>query len=142
MVSDVSFWRRLGAIFYDFLLIGASVFIVGGILSTIVAQVSGLGQITAGSTLARLLFLVEILMAFGLFGWFWTHGGQTLGMRAWKIRVVDENGQAINWQQAGMRFASSIVSWLALGVGFLISIFDENNLTWHDRLSRTYLVRV
>ncbi|MCB1639748.1 MAG: RDD family protein, partial [Thiothrix sp.] len=75
------------------------------------------------------------------FGWFWTHGGQTLGMRAWKIRVTDEYGRTLNWQQAFFRYTMAILSWLMLGVGFWIAIFDPQKLAWHDRLSRTRLIR-
>lgn len=142
MVSDVSFLRRLGAVFYDFLLIGASVFIVGGIVNTLIINAMGLPEVPVGSTLANLLFLLQVFMAFLLVGWFWTHGGQTLGMRAWKIRVVTEEGKTLNWQQSAMRFSVAIFSFLVAGVGFFIAIFDPQKLTWHDRFSRTYLIRV
>ena len=81
-------------------------------------------------------------MLFLLFGWFWTHGGQTLGMRAWKIRVVTHDGYQLNWQQAFFRFVAAFVSLLVLFVGFLIALFDSNKLGWHDRFSRTRLVRI
>jgi len=132
--------RRLGAIFYDALLIGSTVLIVGAIIATVMSQIIGTGRLAPDTTLSRLFFVIDMGLAFALFGWFWTHGGQTLGMRAWKIRVVDEHGQHLDWQQAFFRFVSAIVSWLALGVGFWIAIFDPEKLTWHDRFSRTYLV--
>lgn len=134
--------RRLGAIFYDSLLFGASVGIVGGIISTILSRIMGMESIPPGSALANSLFVLYVVLFFLLFGWFWTHGGQTLGMRAWKIRVVTNDGDALNWQQAFFRFSAALFSWAVFGVGFMIAIFDPEKKGWHDRFSRTRLIRV
>lgn len=142
MENKVSLARRMGAVLYDGLLIGGSIAIVGGILSTLLAHLLGLPYLIPGSVAARLMTVVYFAMAFGFFGWFWTHGGQTLGMRAWKIRVVTFNYQPINWQQAFFRYVAAVMSWLCLGVGFLAAWLDPERLTWHDRFSRTRLIRV
>ncbi len=142
MENKVSFARRLGAILYDGLLIGGSIAIIGGILSTVLAHLLGLNYLPPGSLAARLMTVMYFAMAFGFFGWFWTHGGQTLGMRAWKIRVVTFDNRPLNWQQAFFRYVTAIISWLFLGVGFLAALFDPEKLTWHDRFSRTHLIRV
>lgn len=139
--EPVSFLRRMAAIFYDTLLIGVSTAILGGILATLISHALNV-PLQSGSGLSNLLFIADLAIAFALFGWFWTHGGQTLGMRAWKIRVVTEQGHALDWQQAFFRFVGALFSWLALGVGYWIALFDPEKLTWHDRLSRTRLVRV
>lgn len=136
----VSFPRRMAAVFYDTLLIGITTAILGGIMATIVSQLFGV-SLHSGSPLSNALFLVDLLIAFALFGWFWTHGGQTLGMRAWKIKVVTDDGSAFVWTHAFFRYIGALFSWLALGVGFWIAIFDQQKFTWHDRLSRTHLVR-
>lgn len=136
----VSFPRRMAAVLYDTLLIGVTTAIIGGILATSVAQLGGI-ELHPGSRLSNLLFLLDLVIAFFLFGWFWTHGGQTLGMRAWKIKVVTDDGSPFLWPQAFFRYVGALFSWLALGVGFWIAIFDPQKLTWHDRFSRTHLVR-
>lgn len=136
------FLRRLGAMFYDAMLFGITMLFLGGIIATIVSSVLGLENIPAGSSLANALFVVNIALFFLLFGWFWTHGGQTLGMRAWKIRVVTAEGQPLDWQQAFFRFSAALFSLAAFGVGFLIAIFDPEKLGWHDRFSKTRLIRV
>lgn len=141
-VSDevVSFPRRMGAVLYDTMLIGVTTAIIGGILATTVAHVGGI-ELHPGSHLSNLLFLLDLVIAFFLFAWFWTHGGQTLGMRAWKIQVVTDDGSHFLWQHAFFRYVGALLSWLALGVGFWIAIFDPHQLAWHDRFSRTHLVR-
>ncbi len=140
--EPVGFMRRLGAIFYDSMLFGVSVGVLGGIISTIVSRMMGLESIPPGSAVANILFIVNLGLLFLLFGWFWTRGGQTLGMRAWKIRVVTNDGQPLNWQQAFFRFVAALFSWVFFAVGFLIAIFDAEKLGWHDRFSRTRLIRV
>ncbi len=140
--ETVSFPRRLGAMFYDSLLFGITVLLIGGIIATMVSRLMGLETIPAGSTMANALFVVNIMLFFLLFGWFWTHGGQTLGMRAWKIRVVTVDGYPLDWQQAFFRFSAALFSLAVFGVGFLIAIFDPDKLGWHDRFSKTRLVRV
>ncbi|MCB1619318.1 MAG: RDD family protein [Thiothrix sp.] len=136
----VTFPRRLAAMCYDSLLLGAIIIILGGALAALLARVLG-HDLVPGSLPARLMLLVYLAIGFAFFGWFWTHGGQTLGMRAWKIRVADDYGRTLNWQQAFFRYTMSIFSWLVLGVGYWIAIFDPERLAWHDRLSRTRLIR-
>ena len=128
--------RRLGAIIYDTVLAGFSVVIAAAIPAYAFTAVTG------AKVPDVIMILLYAALTYGFFGWFWTHGGQTLGMRAWKLRVVTNNGQAINWSQAQSRFLWAIASWGALGVGFLIALFDPEKLTWHDRFSHTRLVRI
>lgn len=128
--------RRLGAIFYDSLLLLAVLFVAGLPLPLIPESVR-LDPWVRYATLAYLL-----LVSFVFFGWFWTHGGQTLGMRAWRLRVISEDGEPVGWQRAGRRFAWSILSWAAAGLGFLWSLADRQRLAWHDRLSGTRLILV
>lgn len=142
MSNPVSFGRRMGAVLYDTLLVGGSLIIIGGILSTILARLLGVEYLVPGSLPARLMQLIYLAMAFAFFGWFWTHGGQTLGMRAWKIRVVDLNHNSLTWTQAGMRFLWSLISWMVFGLGYIWALFDPEKLTLHDRMSKTRLVRV
>jgi uncharacterized RDD family membrane protein YckC len=84
------------------------------------------------------VFLMAV--AFLYFGWFWAHGGQTLGMRSWRLRLVTADGSRVPWGQALVRFLGACVSWLALGAGFLWALVDPDRLTWHDRLSGTVIV--
>ncbi len=85
--------------------------------------------------------LYLLIATFLFFGGIWTHGGQTIGMRAWRIRVVRRDGERLRWRDAAVRFLGAIVSWGALGLGFLWSLFDRDQLTWHDRWSDTELRR-
>ncbi|MGZ5049848.1 MAG: RDD family protein [Methylobacter sp.] len=81
--------------------------------------------------------LYLLLVSFFFYAWFWTHGGQTLGLRAWKIKVLTQDMKPISWRQALIRFIAAILSWGALGLGFLWILIDKDRLSWHDRLSKT-----
>lgn len=125
--------RRLAAILYDSLLLAAVVFA----LTALVLPLTGGKAIAAGNWLYRAYLL---LGAFLFFAGFWTHGGQTLGMRAWRIKVQQSNGQMITWPQALLRFGFALVSWLPLGAGFWWALVDKQGKAWHDRLSATEIV--
>ena len=74
------------------------------------------------------------------FTWFWVHGGQTVGMRAWRLRVVSFDGERIGWRTAAIRFLLAIVSAAMLGLGYLWVLIDPERLAWHDRLSKSRVV--
>lgn len=72
-----------------------------------------------------LLSTVLLFALFGFFAKFWTHGGQTLGMQVWGVRVQNADGSAISLWQALLRFVVSIASWLCLGLGFFWVLIDK-----------------
>jgi len=72
----------------------------------------------------------------------WTHGGQTIGMRAWRLRVVSRGGLALRWPQALLRFGVALVSLGAFGIGFAWALFDSEIRTWHDLAAGTVMVRI
>jgi uncharacterized RDD family membrane protein YckC len=72
---------------------------------------------------------------------FWVRGGQTVGMRAWRIRVVPDDGARLGWLRAAARFAAGIVAAVPAGLGLWWSALDRNHRGWHDRWTRTRVVR-
>jgi uncharacterized RDD family membrane protein YckC len=72
----------------------------------------------------------------------WTRGGQTIGMRAWRLRVTRADGTRLAWPRALLRFSVSLVSLAALGIGFLWALFDQQQRTWHDIAASTQVVRL
>lgn len=79
-------------------------------------------------------------VCFVFYGWFWVHGGQTLGLRTWRLRVVRHDSTPITWRHAALRFAGAILSWAALGLGFLWIYVDPQRRAWHGHLSGTRVV--
>ena len=70
----------------------------------------------------------------------WRGGGQTLGMRPWKLRLVGVDGPPTA-QALARRYAVATLSLLLGGLGFWWAWFDRDRLTWHDRASGTRMVR-
>jgi uncharacterized RDD family membrane protein YckC len=125
-------WRRLGALLYDGLLLAA----IWMTLTLALVVVRG-APIPAG-TLSHQLLLAASSAAF--FIGFWTRGGQTLGMRAWRLRVERQSGQPLDLATAALRFAVGLTSAAMLGAGLLWLWIDRDRLTWHDRAAGTRVV--
>ena len=128
--------RRLAALFYDAWLI-AALWLIGATVDAFIRSALG-GTPGEGQHWALQLYLLLAPMVF--YCWFWTHGGQTLGMRAWRIRLVDEHGEAVDLRHAMLRCMWASLSLLPLGLGLLWVLFDRDHAAWHDRLSHTWLV--
>ena len=127
--------RRLAAIAYDTLLLTAVLFVATAAL----LPFSG-GEAVRPDHGWYTAYLVAV--SFGYFGWFWTHGGETLGMRSWRLRLVGTGTNGASWRQALVRFLGACFSWIAFGAGFFWMLVDPERLTWHDRISGTRIVDV
>ncbi|EGW55661.1 RDD family protein [Candidatus Endoriftia persephone] len=127
------FLRRLGAMFYDSLLLLAL------IMLSITLITLPLGMPEGNALLFFQLFLWEIIPLLFFTG-FWVHGGQTLGMRAWRLRLVRSDGLPPTWRDALRRHLAALFSLVTFGLGFLWILVDPNKLAWHDHLSATRLV--
>ncbi len=131
--SIAGFWRRVAALFYDGILLVGML-----ILATVPVLLLTGGQVVAPGNLAYQFYLFAVSCTF--FCVFWIRGGQTPGMRAWRLRVVADNGERIDGRRAIVRFVGSIVSLLAFGLGFFWILIDREHRAWHDRASRTRVV--
>jgi uncharacterized RDD family membrane protein YckC len=88
--------------------------------------------------LAYQLLLAAITATF--FIGFWLRGGQTLGMRAWRLRVERRSGGPLDPGTAVIRFAAGLVSTATLGVGLCWLWIDRDRLPWHDRWAGTRVI--
>ena len=129
--------RRLAAMFYDGLLMLAVVLLAVGLT----LPFSGGEAIGLRAGLTRTLLQLWVLgVMFAFFGGFWTHGGQTLGLTAWRMQVVLQDGSPLRWPDAALRFFWAIPSLGLAGLGLFWMVFDRERLALHDRLSGTRLV--
>ena len=130
-----NFGRRLGAIFYDLLLLIAMLMVAALPFVLIAGDTHKNFSTRSGFQ----LYLVAVI--FFYYTGFWIHG-QTLGLRTWKLRLVAANGGPVTWTLASKRFAAALLSIGCLGLGFLWALIDREKLAWHDRLSGTRLIRL
>jgi len=100
--------------------------------------------VTKGASLAHNPFFrtTLFLICFSFYAWFWLHGGQTLGMRAWKLRLQNKDGRPITIWQALLRFLVAIPSLAFAGLGFLWMLIDKDKMTLYDRFSESVIVRL
>jgi uncharacterized RDD family membrane protein YckC len=134
--SLAGFLRRFGAMFYDALLLLALLLL----MSFPYAFITG-GQ-RPGLVMHSLYQAYLLVISFLYYAWFWIHGGQTLGMRTWRIKLVRADGGPVTWSIALKRFSIALVSLLCLGLGFFWILLDRDKLAWHDRWSGTRVVRI
>jgi uncharacterized RDD family membrane protein YckC len=126
------FARRIAAALYDALLLAALMMLVTLVLVAVQGQ-----ALLPGNLVHRLTLLGTAAVFFGAF---WKHGGQTLGMRTWRLRVELLSGADLDWPVALLRFAAALVSLATVGLGFLWILVDPEKLAWHDRIAGTRVV--
>lgn len=127
--------RRLAALVYDGLLLAGVLF-----FAAIPAVVLAGGEAVPLGHPAFRAYLVAVVWFY--FAFQWTRGGQTLGMKTWRIQLVSAAGAVVTWRQSVTRFALALVSLAALGAGFLWALGDPERRTWHDRAAGTRVVRL
>lgn len=152
--------RKAICLIYESLLLLAVLFIASLIFHLIARDTE--------ATYFKLLFQIYLFVVMGYyFTWFWTHGGQTLAMQTWKMRVVTVEGGGLTKKKAIMRYlctfigvASFVVidylmpfefvtklhlvlmSFLFFGFGFIWALFDRDHQFLHDRLAGTRIVKL
>tara|TARA_R110002073_G_scaffold65940_4_gene164378 strand:+ start:1756 stop:2136 length:381 start_codon:yes stop_codon:yes gene_type:complete len=91
----------------------------------------------------RPLFQFYLLGIMGIyFIWFWTHGGQTLAMQTWKIRLVTVGGDSLERRQAITRYLLAVTGILFFGLGILWALFDRDHQFLHDRIAGTRIIKI
>ena len=125
--------RRLLAIVVDCALIAAAFLAAAMLVAANASQLPGPRIVELGAALG----LLAIGAAYQAF--FFTLTRATLGMRYAGIRLCTLDGFIPSRAQRCRRLMALLLSVLPLGLGLAWALFDDNRLTWHDRLSRTYL---
>ena len=84
-----------------------------------------------------------LIVALAYFVYFWSAsgGGQTLGMKSLSIKVVRADGSMLDHIGAFIRFGGFVVSCVALFIGLIWAAFDAQGQGWHDKIAGTYVVR-
>lgn len=129
------FWRRIICLLYEFLILLAIIFIASFIFHLVFRDTN--------ASYFKPLYQLYLSFVMGYyFIWFWTHGGQTLAMQAWKIRIVTSEGQMLSNRKAIIRYLLAVTGTLFLGAGFLWALIDREHLYLHDRLTGTRLIKI
>ncbi|MBD8872383.1 RDD family protein [Rhodanobacter sp. DHB23] len=152
-------WRRLAALAYDLLIVVAIVMVVG-----LLCQLATGGRLIAAGTHAVAPLWYQVLQGVVVATYFivsWRRGGQTVGMRPWRIRVCRDDGGTIGLQQAAVRVLVAAAPmlllalepalglratlWAVLGawtLWFATALFDRRRRALHDFAADTEVQRV
>ncbi|MFZ3409962.1 RDD family protein [Vibrio chagasii] len=139
--------RRFGALFYDALIVIAIEMMAAGVIIALLHALMALGIFDHSGyadvsdfltnhpiwSPVYTFYLVAVWVYFFVF--FWTRAGQTLGMRAWKLRVQNKDGSAITVTQALIRLGTS-----GFGLANLCVPLDPQKRGFHDIWAKTEVV--
>ncbi|MCO6426464.1 RDD family protein [Nitrosomonas communis] len=129
------FWRRAISMLYESLLLLAVWFIASFIFHFVFRDTT--------AVYFKPLFQFYLLFIAGIyFIWFWTHGGQTLAMQTWKMRVVSADGSKLTTRQAITRYLFAVIGITFIGFGIIWAFFDRDRQFLHDRLAGTRIIKV
>ena len=120
--------KRIAASIYDLFLLLGVWFAVGSFAVWIN------GGIIEAKWIGPFLVLVSTWI---FYGYFWTHGGKTLGMAVWKFEIYSIDENKINFQKVSIRFFSNVITVLLGGTPLILMYFSKNNLSLSDYLSKT-----
>jgi uncharacterized RDD family membrane protein YckC len=133
--TRAGFGRRLAALVYDgFLLVALlMIFTAGALFFTHGAAV--VPATAGGWVYAYRAGLVLVIAGYYVLNWL--RSGQTLGMRAWRLRTVSDSGHTLSLSAAILRVCFGFIAWAPAALGVLWLYWDPEHLALHDRLSRS-----
>jgi uncharacterized RDD family membrane protein YckC len=126
-------WRRLASMGYDCILMLALL-----IFATSLILPLNQGHAFQPHNWIYRCYLFTLISLFYI--GFWAYGGQTLGMRAWRIRVCSRGGHSLSLKQAIVRYIVAIPSILFVGIGFWWSLLVSKGDTCYDRWSHSRVI--
>lgn len=149
--TSAPLWRRFAAMVYDVFLLGAISMAYGAIVTAIGAifgtkQTQDYEPMFATGGLGELVLLGWVLSLATFYVLSWHYRGQTVGMKAWRLQVVDDAAQEAppfkhpSMVRAAQRSAWGLLSFTLLGAGYWYRFFDRENRCLHDMLSNTRVI--
>jgi uncharacterized RDD family membrane protein YckC len=135
MTTNVTRLRLFAAFLYELLLLLALWMLCTGLFLMLFNE--------STSTYKHLLLQLVLWLATGAyFVWCWCKTGQTVAAKTWKIKLVNQQGLTLSYQQAMLRYALASASLLACGLGFMWILLDKDRLFLHDRLLKTRFIQI
>jgi len=114
-----------------------SILLIALALFAFIFHLAGGEIVLSAKTLPLFLGVVAALAFFYKLLWCMA-GGDTVGMHWTRLKLVNFDGQTPDRGQRLCRMASGFLSVLAAMIGLIWALVDEETLTWHDHISRTF----
>jgi uncharacterized RDD family membrane protein YckC len=135
--SKTPSYRILGSAIYDWLVILGLLMIAGFLAVQLNLLFTGAEAIAPHNRLFQ-IYLVAIII--GYYFYFWRRSGQTVGMKAWRIRLVTLNGDSLSIRHMSLRMLGAVPAFGLCLLGIVWHYWDKAGLNWHDHISQTKLV--
>ncbi len=141
MHSPAPLWKRLFSTLYDVIILGAVslfYFAVATAFFEWVLQAHAEDFLPNAQGLGvQLGWLITLI---GFYTFFWKRVGQTVAMKAWRLKVVRTNGEPLRWQDCLLRCASGFLLSLPAALSYWWILVDKERCALHDRLSKTRVI--
>lgn len=128
--------RLIGSVIYDGLVIMGILMIAGAMALPVNQWITG--DTSDGSYLLYQVYLLVVVLSYFLY--FWKKSGQTVGMKAWRIKLISREDSPLTVKQLLLRLVVAIPAYLLLFLGVLWQYWDKDQLNWQDRASKTKIV--
>ena len=133
--------RRFAAMGYDSLLLMAISILYGAVTTGINVVINGVpatGERISWGFLGGVVFIGWIFTIGYFFCYFWHKSGQTLGMKTWRIKIVNtEDLNCPSYTRCIARFLCAPFSLCLLGAGYWLMYANAERQTMHDKISKT-----
>ncbi len=130
--------RRLAALLYDAIVVIALYILAGFIIQALYApfhQGEPIGEIPS-----PYLLILLFCICFFYYSHSWRRGGQTIGMKAWRLKLVNLENKPMQLSQHMLRTAIGFFSIVLFGLGYFWALIDKKQRSWHDMASLTRVV--
>ena len=139
VLNYAGFWIRFGAVIID----GIILFVF-----KLMIQIPFFYLAFQGSSNSYSIVIIQIIASLLQFlgpvvytTWLLGKYGATLGKMACGIKVVVSDGSSISYARSLGRYFARWLSWITLGIGFLMAGFDDQKRALHDRVCETRVIR-
>ena len=133
-MKNIAFPRRLMITVYDLIILLGIIFIFSLPFADI--------KINENTSFIFLFQLYMYIVIKIFYVYLWTNGRSTIGMKAWKTKVVNIYNDPIKYKTAIIRFNIAFVTNIFFCIGILYSVYDKENRTIYDIISKTNLVKI
>lgn len=141
--EPAALWKRLFATLYDTLILVAISLLYGALVTlvstTLLGNTADNYKPNAGGLLVQLGWVATIM---GFYCFFWLRVGQTVAMKAWRLRLITTSGEPLTLALCIARCTLGCLSLAAFGLGYFWQLFDKDKMALHDRLTGTKIIQL
>ena len=139
------FWDRFLAVFIDGLILSTISFVLNFVVGVVIG-LSGAGGVGSSivSIVSMIMSIIIWILQLAYPIYFIGSRGQTLGKMIMKIKVIKIDSQEVPGYTAAFlrETIGKFLSGIVLGIGYFVSIRDQNKQTWHDKIAHTVVIKL